>query len=54
MVASTSMLQPMVQEGREESTDFPDFTGSVLPGVIFTIAVTGIMVHIIRLAGLPS
>ena len=53
MAASTSMLYSRWFKKEAKIHRFSDFTDLFFLVLIFTIAVTGIMVHIFRLAGLP-
>ncbi|MDR3629845.1 MAG: heterodisulfide reductase-related iron-sulfur binding cluster [Desulfocapsaceae bacterium] len=53
MVASTSMLHSRWFKKEAKLHRYSDFTDMFFLVLIWTIAVTGIMVHICRLAGLP-
>ncbi len=53
MVASTTMLYSRWYKKEENLHRYSDFTDLFFLVLIVTIAVTGIMVHIFRLAGLP-
>lgn len=53
MVASTTMLYSRWFKKEENLHRYSDFTDVFFLVLIFTIAATGIMVHIFRLAGLP-
>jgi Fe-S oxidoreductase len=53
MVASTTMLYSRWFKKEENLHRYSDFTDLFFLALILTVAVTGIMVHIFRLAGLP-
>jgi Fe-S oxidoreductase len=53
MVGSTSMLYSRWFKKEAKLHRYSDFTDVFFLGLIWTIAVTGIMVHIFRLAGFP-
>lgn len=53
MLTSASMLYSRIYKKKENLHRYSDFTDMFFLGLIFTIAVTGILVHIVRLAGLP-
>ena len=53
MLASGSMLYSRIYKKKENLHRYSDFTDMFFLGLIFAIAITGILVHFVRLIGLP-